>query len=452
MNKFFTYFFSINPTQTLPKGEGFLKAIFFSIFFCFENGFAQNFQNTLEHKNLAPKKIENNENFGFRRTNIRRASVPFQIHNNLMVISLRINFKDSLNFVVDTGAGHILLIDSLMVQQLALPKLAPIKIYATGIDEEVEGYISKVDKIDFGDIEGRNIQVVFLKNNLWAISKNVGMKIHGIMGYELFKNFIVKIRYEEKRIVFLKHRQNYHIPRKAEVFTLQMQQRKPYFVTNVFLKDKNDTLKGKFLIDTGAGHLLSLETPSNPEKIKVPEKHLKSRLGTTLNGDMVGSYAFIEQIDIGKWKIKKPIVIFPDSLSLAKIYKRQPFRNGSVGMDFLKRFYVILDYKNKKVVLKSNKAKINTELEFNTSGVDIVALPPKFDQYAVSDVRPNSPADRVYVEKGDKIISINGIVAKKDAMPLLVQLLKSKAGTKIQMVLERGTSIFDKEFVTEMPF
>ncbi len=403
-----------------------------------------------KRKNLTTGK--NNDGFYFRRKNIKRSSLKFQQHNNLMVISVRVNFKDSLNFVVDTGAGHILIIDSAVVQQLGLPKLQTIKIYATGIDDEIEAYVSKVKKMEFGDIFGDDMQVVFLKNNVIDISRYAGIKVHGIMGHDLFKNFLVKIRYAESRLIFLEQRSNFQFPRNAEVFPLKIEQRKPYFQTPIFIKNPKDTFQAKFLIDTGAGHLLSLETLSNPIRIQVPEKHLKSRLGTTLNGEMIGSYAFISRLNIGRWHIDNPITLFPDSLSLAKIYKKQPGRNGSVGMGFLKKFYVILDYKNKKIALKTTKNRLKKDLDFNSSGIDIVAIPPKYDHYAVGSVRKDSPADKVYVEKNDRIISVNGIVARKDTMPLIIKTLHAKVGTKIIIILEREGSIFEKEFVTEMPF
>jgi hypothetical protein len=81
----------------------------------------------------------------------------------------------------------------------------------------------------------------------------MGETIHGIIGYDLLKNFIVKINYQSKKIDFYKP-ENYRYKkcRKCETFPIELYRNKPYINLNVQIDTVGKKLTNvKLLIDSG---------------------------------------------------------------------------------------------------------------------------------------------------------------------------------------------------------
>ena len=301
----------------------------------------------------------------------------------------------------------------------------------------------------------------------------MGVTIHGIIGYKLFKDAIVHINYISKRIYFYNPQfYKYNRCRKCQTFPLQFFRNKPFIDAKIKLDTIGNTLTDvKLLIDTGGSEAIWLFENSK-EEIQTPIKHFNDVLGEGISGTIYGKKSRIKEVSIGKFRIKNPTASFLDSTTT--IYARQfKERNGSIGGNILKRFKIWVDYKNKKIILKKS-ASFRGGFEYNMSGLDLVyngkvlvkeKLSTNFSNvfstgdsksteantvtlistyryrfkpsYKVKHVLENSPAGLAGIRKGDIILSINGIKVHKLTLKQLLGKFQSGNKRKIRMTIER---------------
>lgn len=68
--------------------------------------------NDFEHGGVCPEK-QRNELFGFHFKGKRQvtARIPFEIYSNLIIIKVRVDESDTLNFIFDTGVSSFIITD-----------------------------------------------------------------------------------------------------------------------------------------------------------------------------------------------------------------------------------------------------------------------------------------------------------------------------------------------------
>ena len=99
------------------------------------------------------------------------------------------------------------------------------------------------------------------------MSSKLGITIHGIIGYEILKDFVVDINYGTKRINFYKPDKYKHkICKKCETFDLSFFKLKPYIDVGIKLEPvSNKIIPVKLLIDSGGSDALWLFENSHPD-------------------------------------------------------------------------------------------------------------------------------------------------------------------------------------------
>ena len=107
-----------------------------------------------------------------------------------------IGHRDTLNFILDTGSGGISL-DSTTVEFLHLKPVPSDRTIRTIAGIRAVSFVNN-QKLKLGDltIDSLNFHV----NNYDILTAVYGERIDGIIGYSLFKKFIVKIDYDSLRI------------------------------------------------------------------------------------------------------------------------------------------------------------------------------------------------------------------------------------------------------------
>lgn len=115
----------------------------------------------------------------------------------------------------------------------------------------------------------------------------MGIDIHGIIGSEIFKDFIIEINYSKKKITFNNpETYKYKKCKQCESFPLIFHHQKPYITGNInTFEEKNYPVK--LLIDSGSGDSLWLFKKSL-ENYSIPQKNITDLLGQGLNGEIFG--------------------------------------------------------------------------------------------------------------------------------------------------------------------
>ena len=400
------------------------------LFFCLIRGFGQD---------------QPEIRLGFQMTpGFKRISVPFSLHNNLVVIKVILNDALPLSFILDTGVRTSILTDKTFTDLLNVNYSRKFIIRGAGGQKLVDAYVANDVTLDIGGLVGHGHAMLVLEEDLLQLKSYLGRDVQGILGYELFSRFIVDINYDRKIVTF--HEPSiYTKKRKYTSIPITVEDTKPY-ITGVMNLGNGKELGVKLMVDTGASHSLLLDKNSN-ELITVPANHLDSNLGRGLAGDILGKIGRIDGLRIDKYVFPNVIATYPDSATY-DLHGGRILRNGSIGGGILTRFRTVYDFANSMLYVKKSAAH-KKPFEYNLSGLIVNAKGLNLRDFEIIVVRPNSAAEKAGLEVNDKIIEVNGTKANDLNLDQLVGLLNARNDKLVRVVVMRKGEKFYKKFRLE---
>ncbi len=401
---------------------------------------------------------------GSMRLNKNKQKINFKLVNNLIVIPVEINGK-SLSFILDTGASKTILFGVTKIDSLTLLNQTKVKLHGIGSGAAIEGVLSKNNRINCKGVLGFNQSIYIIPEGNFDMASKMGRTIHGVIGYEFFKNFVVSIDYRRKYIT-LYEPQDFNAPRskKYKVFDMPLIQQKPYLLTESTLLD-NSHHKTRLLIDSGNSDALWL-FHNKETGLEVKGKFFEDYLGESLSGSIKGKRTKLKTFSIGDFIFKEPTVAFLDSTATLNAGSKK-YRHGSIGSLILQRFNTIFDYPNKKLYLKKTKS-FNKDFRFNRAGIELAyagktivktekihsksyseqeasitfELVSKYKLeplYIIQRIRQGSVAEKAGLRKNDILQSINGKQAYDYNYNNMIGLFYGDVGSHISIkVLRNG--------------
>ncbi|WP_408670521.1 PDZ domain-containing protein [Lutibacter sp.] len=384
-----------------------------------------------------------------------------------------------MNFILDSGVGTTILFNINNKDSLELRNVQKIKLKGLGSEDAIDAILSKGNIFSLDHIMSTNQNLYVVFDDSFDLSSKLGITIHGIIGYKLLKDFVVKINYGLKKIIFYNSdTYQYKKCKKCEIFNLEFHKLKPYINVGVKLTTfSNKITPVKLLIDSGGSDAMWLFNNTHPDII-APKKFFRDYLGEGLSGEIYGERAFIDGLILGKFKLNKPTVSYPDSISI--VYALQfKGRNGSIGANILKRFTVIFDYKKNKITLKKGSS-FKEPFRYNMSGIELVyngkllvrehnftnlALSSNDETtqqnrvilsynykysfkptYKIFKLREDSPAFKSGLMVNDIVIKINGQYTYNLKLEEIVEKFYQKENKKISLVIERNGKDYQYQF------
>lgn len=384
------------------------------------------------------------QDFGFGFTNRRRAVIiPFEWQSNLIVVPVSINNSDTLNFILDTGISMNMITDPDVARDLDLKYVRKVNVLGVGQGSALEARVSVGNRIRLPGVKAEGQNVVVLSEDMLQLSSYVGMPVHGIFGFELFRNFVVKIDFRTRQITLYKP-ETYRYRGRGQQIPIIIEDTKPYLYASATYAD-NREVPIKVILDTGAGHALSLDVDTRGD-IQLPDKIIRAQLGRGLNGIIHGSLGRLEKVKIGTFELQHVITSFPDTNSLAGQVARNLKRQGNIGCELLKRFTVIFDYSRKHVILKPNRRFYREKFERDMSGMEIKAEGNDYRKFVISNIQANSPAEVAGLQEGDEILSLNDHVAADLRLSDVIKVLQRGEGKTVKMFVKRTNGLIYTEF------
>ncbi len=384
------------------------------------------------------------QDFGFGFTNRRRAVIiPFEWQSNLIVVPVSINNSDTLNFILDTGISMNMITDPDVARDLDLKYVRKVNVLGVGQGSALEARVSVGNRIRLPGVKAEGQNVVVLSEDMLQLSSYVGMPVHGIFGFELFRNFVVKIDFRTRQITLYKP-ETYRYRGRGQQIPIIIEDTKPYLYASATYAD-NREVPIKVILDTGAGHALSLDVDTRGD-IQLPDKIIRAQLGRGLNGIIHGSLGRLEKVKIGTFELQHVITSFPDTNSLAGQVARNLKRQGNIGCELLKRFTVIFDYSRKHVILKPNRRFYREKFERDMSGMEIKAEGNDYRKFVISNIQANSPAEVAGLQEGDEILSLNDHVAADLRLSDVIKVLQRGEGKIVKMFVKRTNGLIYTEF------
>jgi len=301
------------------------------------------------------------------KNGMKNDKIQFKLINNLIVFSVIVNDVE-LSFLLDSGVSKPVIFNVLNEgDSLEIKNTESVFVRGLGGGLPIKALRSKNNKFEIGQAINYNQDLYVILDSSLDFAPRLGIPIHGIIGYDLFKEFIVEINYVSQYIKL-------HDPklykkkscRKCEIFNLEFHKNKPYL--NAKLENRKLESKIKLLIDSGGSDALWLFEDSK-KGVYPPEKYYTDFLGNGLSGTIHGKRAIVDKLMLKSFTLKNINVAFPDSSSIAYARKLKS-RNGSISGKLLKRFNHIVDYNGKTWTMKKNRF-FSKPFPYDKSGISL---------------------------------------------------------------------------------
>ena len=348
------------------------------------------------------------------------ATLPFELLNNHIYVQATIDGKGPLRLLVDTGGANVLT----PAAAVALGIEAQGAFEATGAGEGSEEVgLAQVAELRLGGVQLSD--QIFYVIPLTDMEKVEGVEFSGLVGFEVFKRFVVTIDYEGLRLSLT--RPEAFIDRGfGTVVPFTFNEQIPEVEGSI------DGIPGRFTLDTGSRSTLTLHAPF------VAEHKLQAKYGArvpALTGWGVGggvkSYpARAGSLKLGDLTVPTPVIdlFVGEEGSFADRYVA-----GNVGGGLLKRFTVTFDYARQRLIVVPNGGFDRPE-GFDRSGMWINLAGAAFE---VMDVVAGGPAAEAGLAVGDRITAIDGRPAGELSLSAVRERLRSEPpGTVVRLTVE----------------
>ncbi|HEY7378723.1 MAG TPA: aspartyl protease family protein, partial [Steroidobacteraceae bacterium] len=358
-------------------------------------------------------------------------SVPFVLANNHIYIDVRLNGRGPYRLLCDTGGANIVTPE--LAAELGIESQGRLEGAGVG-EKSVDIGIVKIAKADIGAAYLSN--QVFYAFPMQSFAEVEGVPGQGVIGYEVFRRFIVRVDYENSRLILLEPG-NFKYTGTGTAVPFKFNEHIPQVDGEI------DGIAGKFDIDTGSRSSLDLLGPF-VEKNGLKEKYRPRIEGVTgwgVGGASRSAVTRAKVLKLGGVSIENPVTEL--TLQTKGAFTDQ-YVAGNVGAGVLKRFNLVFDYGNQVIYFEPNSNYAKPDV-FDRSGLWINAAE---NGYEVLDVIAGSPAETAGLKVGDRIRRVDGKAASEVGLPALRTRFKTDApGTKIRIEYERGGQPHDTTLV-----
>jgi hypothetical protein len=332
------------------------------------------------------------------------------------------DFKDSLNFVLDTGSGGISLDSSVCVFYNLL------KVNSERVVRGIAGmrYVQFTNDhtLHLPGLTVRDLD--FHINDYDILTTAYGMPIHGIIGFSFLRRYIVKLDYDEMMIEVM-HPGFIKYPRGGHLMNPQFTTLPMY---PAVIKDGKESM-AKYYLDTGAGLciLLNSEYVKDSSILQKKRKIFKTQ-AEGLGGKKDMLLTLLKEVKVGPYRFRTvPAYIFDDDFNVTSY----PILGGLIGNDILRRFNMIINYPQQQIHIKPNKHFVDS-FDYSYTGLGFYDLNGRI---TVTDIVSGSPAELAGFKEGDIILAMdnnfsNSILSYKNLLQTprkRIKVIVSRNGT-----------------------
>lgn len=423
------------------------------------------------------------QGFAFNHGKESSPKIHFELVNNLIVIPLEVN-GTPLRFILDSGVKKPILFNLTDQDSVALNNVSKISLQGLGEGDPIEALRSTGNVFEIAGLKNPYQEVYVVLDRSMNFSPALGINVHGIIGYDLFRDHIVELNYGRTFLRF--HNPDDFdgkMPRSAITLPLMLEGSKAFVEAGVVV-DGGEEVDVKLLVDTGSGDAVWL-FPDQEEGLKVPETHYEEFLGRGLSGIIYGKRTKIDQLRLGPHVLTDAKAAFPDMASFNALKDLQD-RNGSLGGAVLKRFNMFINYPKGELTLTRN-ARFMDPFHFNLAGLELEHAGMRYiaekitdsrgvvredkgnfgnvqillqnttrlslvPEIVVSAIRAGSPADEVGLREGDVILAVNGKPVHRYKLQEVIQMINEKEGKRVKLHIERFDSDLVFSFVLKTLF
>jgi Aspartyl protease/PDZ domain len=348
-------------------------------------------------------------------------TVPFELVNSHIFVDAKLNGR-AVRLLCDTGGANV--ITPAVAKALGVKPEGALE--GKGAGEESEDIaLVKLDSVQIGDATvERQLFAVF---DLARLEPAEGAPLPGLVGYEIFKRFVVRIDYG-RRLLTLTLPSAFQPDSRAAAIPFRFNEHTPQVDGSV------DGVPGTFDIDTGSRASLDLLGPFVEKNGLVA--HYKATLegvtGWGVGGPTRSLLARSRSLKLGGIEVQ-------DVVTMLSLQKKGAFSDvyvaGNVGAGVLRRFTVTFDYEHQRMYLEPTTADPGRD-SYDRSGLWLNQGDGCFE---VLDVIGGGPGSQAGIRTGDRILAVDGVAAPSLRLPELRLRLRSEPpGTRVRFRVRSG--------------
>jgi len=382
-----------------------------------------------------------NELIGFQfKKNQRSESFDIEVVNNLVIVPVVLNKILNLKLILDTGVRNTILFDHELGNLFFIDPHRTVTILGLGDGDEIEASIATLIEMQIGGLKAENKGLLILPEGAeHEIEKYLGVEVHGLIGFDLFKDIPIRIDYAKERLTLYNPKFWKGRKRRFEKVPLNIRDGKPYIRVNA--KDQDESCEQcEVLIDSGSALGLTFNSFAD-RKLNADQPSVNVSLGSGLAGDLSGKMSRVSSLDIGDTTFKNLIGSFPAEASVRFLEDKKE-QSGSIGGEILNRFVCIYDYQNATLLLRKTP-RVRKAFRFSNTGLQLRNTDNLLSTVEVDRVVKGTPAHEIGLQAGDIILAIQGLDSKSMTLrEALATLEKAKNGKKLNLLIQRGSDIF----------
>ncbi len=353
-----------------------------------------------------------------------------KIHNNeYIIIDVKLN-DTIIKSVFDTGASFFYIDSTFAKKKFNFKNGFDYNIQGVG-ESETKAFVS-TDTIKFS-ID--NVSYISKVNVVLDLENIINHKTGFVLGNNIFHNKKIFINTIQNTIQTITDSNSVEYS-EYEKIPFLYQNGKIIIEAEIFI-DKKNSFNGKLLVDTGYPGELSINNKTRIEQSLDKKKKIFYYSNSAGVGGKSKGYRFISKsINISIFKINK-IITDCSNDSTGGLTNNQYF-DGVIGYGLLKKFHLIIDYKNNILYLNPN-SRFKTNFQHPQIGFSYIDKRHEGKGLLINSIIKNSPAEKAGIRLGDKIIEINNIKTENTNNEL-ENLFKNK---KNHLKIVRGAKTFN---------
>jgi predicted aspartyl protease len=372
-----------------------------------------------------------NKNYSIANSR-KKASFPFKVFNNILLVDVKVNGTKTLKFIFDSGCKSTIIIHPKWLDSFDIPYKQKVYFSGLGYKDSVETMKINNGSIELGNLKGDHIPVFILSKDSLVIDRYLGTDVDGIFGAEIFEKYFVHIDYKKRMIELFENK-----PKKLNAgfkkIAVEVRNSKGY-LSCMILNSKNELFMSELLLDTGANIPVIIKNKT-PEEVNI-DKYIEAEIGEGLSGPMFAQVSRIKKIFFDTIQFHNVITAFNETPITFKDLDENTL-DGNVGNDVLNRMNMYFAYPEKAIYYKPTAA-IYKPFEFTISNIILLENKTRNGGYVIKSIATKSAPVLAGLQVGDEILKIDNQKCEDLSLEDALYLLNKRIGKKINLQFKRN--------------
>lgn len=350
------------------------------------------------------------------------STMPFTLKGGRIIVRVSLDGRPALPFVLDSGASNLLTPEAAR----KVGAVAEGNLAANGVgNNQASASLAHIRKFQAGPAQLFDQQFVIVPLPPFLIENGREEPIAGLIGYEVFRRFIVRVDYHRQELTFsLPGRK----PLKSSGVGLPLL----FNGRNSFIEATIGRASGYFGVDTGdEGAVTLFKAFYTGHKIPIELPGIKSIQGG-IGGDASTLLTRIPSLSLGSYTLTRPLAelhfatggIFASTLIA-----------GNLGSQALRNFILTFDYTHGVLYLQKSP-DFGYTMQYNRTGIHLTL--GDSGRIAIRAVNPGSPAELAGLRAGDRVIAVNHHAVEGEPYSTVEDWCAPAAGQKLELEILRA--------------